>query len=131
MDKKPEETKQTQQGLTIIFEISGRVINHETRLGAADLRIEAWHKGGPLRTDNKLIGPPTPLKTTAQGDFHITATVDHFKEFSIPKTPDVFFMVFGQDGKLLKSTEDGVLRKVESGRTNIVIEVDIATGANG
>src|SRR5215510_4046784 len=104
------------QGPTIIFEISGRVINHETKLGAADLQIEAWHKAGPLKTDNKLIGPPTPLRTTAQGDFHITATVDHFKEFSIPQKPDVFFKVFGQDGKLLKSTEDAILKSVGSGR---------------
>ena|SRR5215831_10550723 len=57
------------QSPTIIFEISGRVINHETGLRAADVQIEVWHKGGPLKTDNKLIGPLTLLKTAAEGDF--------------------------------------------------------------
>jgi hypothetical protein len=145
MEKKPKKTKQAgqarkrgrkaeaTQNSRIIFEISGRVINRETKLGAADLRIEAWHKGGPLSTDNKLIGPPPslPQKTTAQGDFHITATDDHFEKFSIPRKPNVFFRVYGQEGKLLTSTEDAVLKNVESGRKDIVIEVDIATNGGG
>lgn len=143
MEKKPKKTKQAgqarktggkakaTQGSKIIFEISGHVINRETKLGAAGLQIEAWHKGGPLSTDNKLIGPLIPRKTTAQGDFHITATDDHFEKFSIPQKPDVFFRVYGQEGKLLKSTEDAVLRKVESGRKDIVIEVEIATNGGG
>lgn len=143
MEKKTKKTKPTEQPKkkgakakatqvsAIAFEISGRVINRETGAGVADLRIEAWHKGGPVATDNKLIGPLIPRKTTAQGDFHITATDDHFEKFSIPRKPDVFFRVYGQEGKLLKSTEDAVLRKMESGRKNIVIEVEIIPDGGG
>jgi len=143
MEKKPKKTKKAgqakkrstktiaTQGSSIIFEISGRVINRETKLGAANLQIEAWHKGGALKTDNKLIGPLIPQKTSARGDFHITATDSHFEKFSIPQRPDVFFKVYDQNGKLIKSTEDAVLRKVEPGRKDIVIEVEIATNGGG
>src|SRR5262249_43761887 len=143
MDKKDKKTKRDEQAEVtqnskIIFEISGRVIDQETKLGAADLRVEAWHKGspdnkliGPLSTDNGLTDPQAPLKTTAQGNFHITATNDYFEKQSIPEKPDVFFKVYGQDGKLLKSTEDTFLKKMISGKDDVVIEVDIATNSGG
>jgi hypothetical protein len=40
--------------ITKLFQVAGRVINSETRLGVADLKIEAWHKDEPLE---KTIGP--------------------------------------------------------------------------
>jgi hypothetical protein len=139
MEKKPKNTNQTDQAEKIggksveardpkmIFEISGRVINIETKLGVAGLQVEAWHKGKPPKTDNKLIGPLIPLKTSAQGDFHITATDDHFEMFSIPRKPDVFFKIYSPEGKLLRNAENVVLKNADSGRKDIVIGVEIAT----
>ena len=130
--KQPERAKRTKNTgrkakpkgkITKLFQISGRVINSETRLGVADLNIEAWHKDEPL---DKLIGPPLRqmVKTTAEGHFHITATKEHFKQFSIPPRPDLFFKVYRED-KLIKSTEDAVLIGVKSCIEGIIIEVDV------
>jgi hypothetical protein len=138
MEKKPNNIKQTERvekggksegalDPKIIFEISGRVINIETKLGVAGLLVEAWHKGKPPKTDNKLIGPLIPLKTSAQGEFHIAVSDDHFEIFSIPRKPDVFFKIYSPEGKLLRNAEDVVLKKADSGRKDIVIGVDVAT----
>src|SRR5262249_29443823 len=50
-------------------------------------------------------------------------TKEHFKKFSIPPHPDLFFKVYRKD-KLIKSTEDAVLIGAKSGRKDIIIEVD-------
>ena len=143
MDEKSKKTKQAGQakkrgskdkaehGSTIIFEISGRVIDRKTRAGVAGLQVEAWHKGGASSADDKLIGPLTPQKTSENGDFHITATHKHFEKQCIPPKPDVFFKVYGQDGKALANTEDAVLKNVESGRKDILVEVGTSTDGGG
>lgn len=105
----------------IIFVISGRVISHQTQKGIVGLQVEVWHKGGRLASQNKLIGGDT---TSDEGNFSVAATDDRFDRFSIPPKPDVFFRVLRQ-GRLLKSTEDDVLKSVSSGRTGIVIEIDL------
>src|SRR5262249_52678698 len=105
----------------IIFVISGRVISHQTQQRIGGLQIEFWHKAESTPQMNKLIGIDT---TSDQGSFSVAATDDHFDKFFIPEKPDVFFRVYSQ-GQLLKSTEEDVLTAVASGRTGIVIEIDL------
>ena len=100
---------------TQIFRINGHVIDETTRDGISGLRVEAWDKDLLLTT---LLGSTL---TGDQGAFHL-----EFPDSSIGQIggshPDLFFKVFKGE-KLLKSTEQSVLRNLNYEETNLTIEV--------
>jgi hypothetical protein len=111
-------------GTEIVFSIAGRVTSRQrSPRRISGLRVQAWHKDQDGFLE-KLVGS---AETDAQGHFLITATKDYFSRFSIPATPDLFFKVYLRD-RLIKSTEETLLRAVASGREDIVIELDFPTG---
>src|SRR5262249_20353112 len=70
---------------------------------------------------NDLVGGAF---TDAEGAFIIEFDRSYFKELFLDRKPDLFFKVFNAS-KLIKSTEDAVLKNIGSGRKDIVIEADI------
>lgn len=129
---------------SFVFTVSGRVISRQKHESLPDLRVSAWHYGrvlpcqwlrllvlrrlivwlgGRPRTARRiLIGSTT---TDQSGRFSITASADRLAQRSIPPHPNLFFTV-DREGTRLKSTEDNIIHWAESGRTDIVIEVDEA-----
>jgi hypothetical protein len=100
------------------FKILGRIIDRTTRNGVAGLRVEAWEKD---LVGNGLVGSAV---TDEQGAFHIEFDASYFQEVFRDRRPDLFFKVF-EDESLIQSTEDSVLWNVETGATEIVIEVEL------
>lgn len=103
----------------LFFSIAGRVVDrNRPRRSVAGLTVEAWHKEDLL---NKLIGRSL---TGPQGGFFIAATREYFAKLSIPPRPDIFFRVYSH-GRLINCSEEPFLEDVESGRSDIVIEVSV------
>ena len=98
------------------FRIFGHVIDGKTHLGVAGLRVEAWDKD---LICNDLVGSTI---TDEQGNFRIEFDESYFQELFHDRRPDLFFKVF-RENNLIKSTEDSVLWNIESGATQIVIEI--------
>jgi hypothetical protein len=100
------------------YRISGCVINHKTKDGIAQLRVEAWDKDLIF---NDLVGSAV---TDEQGAFEMQFDGSYFRELFLDRCPDLFFKVFLGD-KLIKSTEDSVLWNVDKPNIEVVIEVDL------
>jgi hypothetical protein len=101
------------------FHISGQVINHQTRRGIANLRVETWDKG--LIFDD-LVGSAI---TDEQGQFQVDFTLSYFKEHFLYRQPDLFFKVFHED-KVIKNTRNTRVWNREIADKPIIIDVDIA-----
>src|SRR5438552_661916 len=96
--------------------ILGRIIDRATRKGVAGLRVQAWDKD--LICDD-LIGSAI---TDEEGAFQIDLDASSFQQLFLDRRPDLFFKVF-DDRSLIRSTEDSVSWNVDTGATEIVIEV--------
>lgn len=99
--------------------ITGRVIDRKTRCGIAGLRIEAWDKD---LICNDLVG--SAVTRDEEGTFGMEFDESYLQELFQDRHLDLFFKVF-HEKELIKSTEDSVLWNVETGETNIIIEVDV------
>ena len=72
-----------------IFHITGRIIDRQTRLGLARLRVEAWDKDQQL--DDRLGW----AVTDGEGVFRITfAESPTFMDALQDRLPDVYFKIF-------------------------------------
>lgn len=100
------------------FRIQGKVIDHQTRQGVANLRIEAWDKD--LLFDD-LVGSAI---TDEQGAFRMQFDETYFRELFLDRQPDLFFRIF-RDDSLIGSTENSVMWNVETTEIPVTIEVDL------
>lgn len=117
--KKTDKKAKVIENTPKVLEISGQVKDHETQEGIEGLKVEVWHKGGQLR-----IIMIRATGTGAQGNFHILILDIDFEQLNLPSKLNLFFRVYRQNA-LLKSTEDDLLKGVDSDRKGIVIEVDL------
>jgi hypothetical protein len=100
------------------FRITGYIIDQKTRQTVPGLPVEVWDKDMIF---NELVGSAV---TDEQGVFQITFSESYFREIFRDRRPDLFFKVFHEE-KLIKSTEDSVLRNVDNFDMPVVIEVEI------
>lgn len=100
-----------------IYRISGRVIDSETRAGLAALRVEAW--------DKDLLFDDWVAKADTDGDgyFQMAFTESAFTGIFFDRRPDLYFKIY-QAQSLLWSTEKSILWNIDSGLSNIIIEVN-------
>jgi hypothetical protein len=99
------------------FAIIGSVVNGKTGRGIARLRVEAWDKDVKY---NDLLGN---ADTDQEGRFVIAFDTSYFREFAPDTEPDLFFRVY-QGNKLLKSTEDAVVKNAPT-TYQVTIRVDM------
>lgn len=101
------------------FRINGRVINVETRRGITGLRVEAWDRDLLF---HDMVGSTF---TGGRGAFRMIFDDSAFKELFLDRKPDLFFKVY-EGKKLIKSTKNSTLWNVESGTTEVLIEIETA-----
>jgi hypothetical protein len=97
--------------------ILGRVINHDTKQGIADLRIEAWDKD--LLFDD-MLGSDI---SDAQGAFTIDFNKRYFSEI-VDRQPDIYFKVFRKK-RLLTDTCNKVLWNINEPDLHVVIPLSL------
>ena len=96
--------------------VQGRVVDPVTQRGQKGLRVEVWDKDFIV---SDLVGGAT---TSEDGNFRIQLDEPYVKELFIDRVPNLYFKVYLR-GKLIKSTENSVLWNVETGDTEITIEI--------
>ncbi|MGZ9163765.1 MAG: hypothetical protein ACXW4U_01170, partial [Anaerolineales bacterium] len=100
------------------FRITGHIIDKKTRQTVPGLRVEIWDKDMIF---NELVGSAV---TDEHGVLQITISESYFREIFRDRRPDLFFKVFHEE-KLIKSTEDSILRNADNFETPVVIEVEM------
>jgi hypothetical protein len=98
--------------------MQGRVTDRQGQ-GIPNLRIEAWDNDLIL---HDLVGSAI---TDEQGAFQMQFEESYFRELFLDRQPGLFFRVF-RENILIKSTEKSVMWNVETAKTPVVIEVDLA-----
>lgn len=99
------------------YNIYGRITERITGKSIAELKVEAWDKD---LFCNDIIGS---TQTNEKGYFELKFDETSLRELFLDKKPDLFFRVFRED-KLIRSTETTVLWNIESGSTEVNIEVN-------
>lgn len=94
--------------------ICGRVVDHETKLGLSDLRVEAWDKD--VLFDDLLAAG----QTDHDGGFVFEVPQRRFTV--LERKPDVYFKVF-RGPELITSTKSSVLPNVTHPGAEMTIEV--------
>lgn len=100
--------------------ISGRVLDQESRRGAAGLRVEAWDKD--MICDD-VIGHAL---TDELGAFQIELDELYLKELFLERRPELLFKVF-RDETLLSAPGESVSWNPDIAETEIIIEVVTST----
>ena len=96
------------------YQISGRVLDRQTGLGVADLRIEIWDKD--LIWDDHISGG----LTDADGCFQAIFESASFQDWGVfDRMPDLYFKAFYQT-ELVLNTQDSVLWNAQN-PTDVVI----------
>ncbi len=104
------------------LEITGRIIDRQSRRGVPELRVEA----------SILVLPhdefASRANTNSEGIFRMEVEEELLLELFQDRVPEVFFKVFHGD-ELVASTEGSVVWRLDDPPTEIVIEVDLPTEA--
>ena len=103
------------------YRIFGRVVDRFSHNSIRGVRVEAWDRD-PFVTD--LIGTAV---TNERGWFRIEFDRTYHAEWSLDRTPDVYFKVMRGDDALAV-TAPGVLRDLEAGDTTVTVEIDQTPG---
>src|SRR5579859_2796576 len=105
---------------TKTFHMSGRVLDHKSRLGAAGLRVETWDKD---MISDDMIGHAF---TDELGAFQIELDELKLNELFVERRPELLFKVF-RDEALMSEPGESVCWNPEIGETEIIIEVAAST----
>lgn len=99
------------------FTISGKIIDKKTKKGIPGLQVEVWDRD--LFTDDYIES----IETDAQGAFRMEIARGTLRDIVRESRPDIYFKIY-KNNKLIKSTENAILRNVLTSIRDISIEIE-------